>query len=125
MTLICRRVLTCMWLMSEQIMKRIQASDEWPICNTQAGSRGRETMYIYRFLSEQQNNKTENSSKIDSGNASKVDPSNKISSLETELKEMRERYLHMSLQYAEVEAQREELVMQLKSAAKKDKKWFS
>ncbi|KAI0528687.1 hypothetical protein KFK09_001229 [Dendrobium nobile] len=76
------------------------------------------------FLSEQQNTKTENSSKIDSGNASKVDPSTKISSLETELKEMRERYLHMSLQYAEVEAQREELVMQLKSA-KKDKKWFS
>lgn len=37
---------------------------------------------------------------------------------------MRERYLHMSLQYAEVEAQREELVMQLKSV-KKEKRWFS
>ncbi|URD84826.1 hypothetical protein MUK42_05465 [Musa troglodytarum] len=48
----------------------------------------------------------------------------KISSLETELKDMRERYLHMSLQYAEVEAQREELVMQLKSV-KKEKRWFS
>lgn len=44
--------------------------------------------------------------------------------LETELKEMRERYLQMSLRYAEVEAQREDLVMKLKST-KKDKRWFS
>ncbi|WOL00078.1 early endosome antigen 1-like isoform X1 [Canna indica] len=50
--------------------------------------------------------------------------SDKISSLETELRDMKERYLHMSLQYAEVEAQREELVMQLKSV-KKEKRWFS
>ncbi|KAK8934114.1 hypothetical protein KSP39_PZI014656 [Platanthera zijinensis] len=55
---------------------------------------------------------------------SKAETSSKISSLETELREMRERYLHMSLQYAEVEANREELVMQLKSV-KKEKKWFS
>lgn len=81
-------------------------------------------MQLNGFLSEKQSNKTEKSNNSDSGNTAKVDQSNKISSLETELKEMRERYLHMSLQYAEVEAQREDLVMQLKSA-KKEKKWFS
>ncbi|XP_009411507.2 uncharacterized protein LOC103993244 [Musa acuminata AAA Group] len=48
----------------------------------------------------------------------------KISSLEAELREMKERYLNMSLRYAEVEAQREGLVMQLKSM-KKEKRWFS
>ncbi|KAG7958102.1 hypothetical protein I3843_10G002300 [Carya illinoinensis] len=44
------------------------------------------------------------------------------SSLEAELLDIRERYLHMSLKYAEVEAQREELVMKLK-AAKNVKRW--
>ncbi|CDP15309.1 unnamed protein product [Coffea canephora] len=46
------------------------------------------------------------------------------SSLETELRDLRERYLEMSLKYAEVEAQREDLVMKLK-AAKSGKRWFS
>lgn len=46
------------------------------------------------------------------------------SSLEAELRDIRERYLHMSLKYAEVEAQREELVMKLKTA-KSGKRWFS
>ncbi|KAF7804384.1 golgin subfamily B member 1-like [Senna tora] len=36
------------------------------------------------------------------------------SMLEAELRDIQERYLHMSLKYAEVEAQREELVMKLK-----------
>ncbi|XP_050380355.1 uncharacterized protein LOC126797699 [Argentina anserina] len=45
------------------------------------------------------------------------------SSLETELKEIRERYLSMSLRYAEVEAEREELVMKLKQS-KSGKRWF-
>lgn len=36
------------------------------------------------------------------------------SMLEAELKDIQERYLHMSLKFAEVEAQREELVMKLK-----------
>ncbi|XP_016493798.2 uncharacterized protein LOC107813099 [Nicotiana tabacum] len=45
-------------------------------------------------------------------------------SLETELKDIRERYFQMSLKYAEVEAQREDLVMKLK-AAKSGKRWFS
>ncbi|KAJ8754235.1 hypothetical protein K2173_002135 [Erythroxylum novogranatense] len=38
------------------------------------------------------------------------------SSLKKELKEIQDRYFHMSLKYAEVEAQREELVMKLKAA---------
>lgn len=46
------------------------------------------------------------------------------SSLESELKDIRERYFNMSLKYAEVEAQREELVMKLK-VAKNGKRWFS
>lgn len=46
------------------------------------------------------------------------------SSLESELKDIRERYLQMSLKYAEVEAEREELVMKLK-VAKNGKRWFS
>ncbi|OMO81884.1 hypothetical protein CCACVL1_12157 [Corchorus capsularis] len=46
------------------------------------------------------------------------------SSLEAELKDIRERYLHMSLKYAEVEAQREELVMKLKGV-KSIRRWFS
>uniref|UniRef100_A0A7N0UAN2 C2 NT-type domain-containing protein n=1 Tax=Kalanchoe fedtschenkoi TaxID=63787 RepID=A0A7N0UAN2_KALFE len=45
------------------------------------------------------------------------------SSLEAELRDIQERYFHMSLKYAEVEAQREELVMKLK-AARTGKKWF-
>ncbi|KAJ6850560.1 interaptin-like isoform X2 [Iris pallida] len=48
----------------------------------------------------------------------------KVASLEAELKDMKERYLHISLQYAEVEAERGELVMKLK-AMSKAKKWFS
>uniref|UniRef100_A0A1D1Y5T4 Myosin-11 n=1 Tax=Anthurium amnicola TaxID=1678845 RepID=A0A1D1Y5T4_9ARAE len=43
--------------------------------------------------------------------------------LEAELKDMRERYSQMSLKFAEVEGQREELVMKLKSV-KKEKRWF-
>ncbi|XAR69170.1 hypothetical protein NMG60_11000659 [Bertholletia excelsa] len=46
------------------------------------------------------------------------------SSLERELRELRERYSSMSLKYAEVEAQKEDLVMKLKMA-KAGKKWFS
>ncbi|CAN6476961.1 unnamed protein product [Victoria cruziana] len=39
----------------------------------------------------------------------------KVTSLEAELKDMRERYFNMSLSFAEVEAQREELVMIVRS----------
>ncbi|KAL8193149.1 hypothetical protein R6Q57_027053 [Mikania cordata] len=54
----------------------------------------------------------------------KKESNNDASLLETELKELQERYLHMSLKYAEVEAQREELVLKLK-AVKPGKSWFS
>lgn len=37
---------------------------------------------------------------------------------------MQERLLNVSLQYAEVEAQREELVMELKTANAKKGRWF-
>ncbi|KAK7392516.1 hypothetical protein VNO78_20958 [Psophocarpus tetragonolobus] len=46
------------------------------------------------------------------------------SMLEAELRDIRERYFHMSLKYAEVEAAREELVMKLK-ATRKLKGWLS
>ncbi|KAK6147099.1 hypothetical protein DH2020_018011 [Rehmannia glutinosa] len=45
------------------------------------------------------------------------------SSLETELRDLRERYLEMSLKYAEVESQREDLVMKLKTT-RNGKRWF-
>jgi len=50
----------------------------------------------------------------------------KVAQLESELKDMQDRLLNMSLQYAEVEAQREELVMELKNvnANKKGGRWF-
>ncbi|KAG8480584.1 hypothetical protein CXB51_024529 [Gossypium anomalum] len=45
------------------------------------------------------------------------------SALEKELKELRERYSHMSLKYAEVEDQREQLMMQLRAASGR-RRWF-
>eukprot|EP01018_Ginkgo_biloba_P020269 Gb_23357 [translate_table: standard] len=45
------------------------------------------------------------------------------SSLEAELKDMQDRYFRMSLQFAEVEAQREELVMTIKNM-KNGRRWF-
>ncbi|XP_031265219.1 myosin-11-like [Pistacia vera] len=47
----------------------------------------------------------------------------KAASLEAELKDLRERYFQMSLKYAEVEAEREQLVMKLK-AGNGRRKWF-
>ncbi|KAK7267818.1 hypothetical protein RIF29_20497 [Crotalaria pallida] len=46
------------------------------------------------------------------------------SMLEEELSDLQERYFHMSLKYAEVEAQREELVMKFKETKNK-RGWFS
>ncbi|KAL1545784.1 hypothetical protein AAHA92_22468 [Salvia divinorum] len=46
------------------------------------------------------------------------------SSLETELRDLRQRYLEMSLKYAEVEGQREDLVMKLR-ATRTGSRWFS
>ncbi|XP_017700665.2 myosin heavy chain, cardiac muscle isoform-like [Phoenix dactylifera] len=79
---------------------------------------------LQRFIDEEGKNQTEVLNKTTSNNDTKISNNDKISSLEVELKDMQERYLQMSLQYAEVEAQREELVMKLKSM-KKEKRWFS
>ncbi|XP_068645929.1 uncharacterized protein [Aristolochia californica] len=49
---------------------------------------------------------------------------NKDLSLEAELRDLRERYFHMSLKFAEVEAQREDLVMKVKSL-KGGTRWFT
>ncbi|XP_041998262.1 putative uncharacterized protein MYH16 [Salvia splendens] len=46
------------------------------------------------------------------------------SSLETELRDLKQRYLEMSLKYAEVEGQREDLVMKLR-ATRTGNRWFS
>ncbi|KAL8171021.1 hypothetical protein V2J09_022825 [Rumex salicifolius] len=51
-------------------------------------------------------------------------PENAEHIYQTELKDLRERYFQMSLKYAEVEAQREELVLKLKSSGSR-RSWFS
>ncbi|KAJ6428874.1 hypothetical protein OIU84_020510 [Salix udensis] len=48
----------------------------------------------------------------------------KISSLQTELKDLQERYFDMSLKYAEVEAERAKLVLKLKTGSN-GRRWFS
>ena len=48
----------------------------------------------------------------------------KISSLQTELKDLQERYFDMSLKYAEVEAERAKLVLKLKTVSN-GRRWFS
>ncbi|KAF0928594.1 hypothetical protein E2562_006037 [Oryza meyeriana var. granulata] len=54
----------------------------------------------------------------------KENDDDKTSQLESELKDMQERLLNMSMQYAEVEAQREQLVMELKTATARKGRWF-
>lgn len=78
-------------------------------------------------LSEGQNIHTDNGHRKTKGEVEAVATEARESirsSLEAELRDIRERYLHMSLKYAEVEAQREELVMKLKTT-KSGKRWFS
>uniref|UniRef100_A0ACD5TIN7 Uncharacterized protein n=1 Tax=Avena sativa TaxID=4498 RepID=A0ACD5TIN7_AVESA len=48
---------------------------------------------------------------------------NRVAHLESELKDLQDRLLTVSLQYAEVAAQREELVMELKNATSKKGRW--
>lgn len=55
---------------------------------------------------------------------SKENSADKIAQLESELKDMQDRLLNVSMQYAEVEAQREELVMELKNINTKKGRWF-
>ncbi|KAJ8433321.1 hypothetical protein Cgig2_012889 [Carnegiea gigantea] len=68
---------------------------------------------LRRFLSEEEKN---------SGNPKSGDGFD-VSALEAELRDLREKYFQMSLKYAEVEAQREELVLKLKNTNNK-RRWF-
>lgn len=81
---------------------------------------------IFRLVSDSQNNK-ENSpiSTGEGGPVTKEGYESINSALEAELKDIRERYFHISLKYAEVEHQREELVMKLKAAKNSGRRWFS
>ena len=59
----------------------------------------------------------------DKGGRRNEEHKEKISSMEAELREIRGRYSDMSLKYAEVEAEREELVMKLKTVNNR-RSWF-
>lgn len=80
---------------------------------------------MFSLLSEKEpcESKARAKSKDENGELNKEDNEH-ISPLKIELTEIRERYLEMSLKYAEVEAQREQLVLKLKSLSK-GKSWFS
>lgn len=83
------------------------------------------TSLLHNFCSlvaEKENNQAEILKKSPENEAN-ANQTARISSLEAELKDMQERYLNMSLKFAEVEAQREQLVMKLKST-NKEKRWF-
>ncbi|XP_038889200.1 major antigen-like isoform X2 [Benincasa hispida] len=81
---------------------------------------------LSRLVSDNQNNK-ENSpiSTVEGDEMTKEAYESINSALEAELKDIRERYFHISLKYAEVEHQREELVMKLKAAKNGGRRWFS
>ncbi|GFZ14602.1 hypothetical protein Acr_24g0007920 [Actinidia rufa] len=92
---------------------------------------GLETNDMYKsqlksFLSEKPIGRSGSSNKFEFANQAigKDENEQKAALLETELREIRERYFQMSLKYAEVEAQREQLVMKLK-AVNSGKRWFS
>ncbi|CAI9097899.1 OLC1v1034419C3 [Oldenlandia corymbosa var. corymbosa] len=80
---------------------------------------------LQSFSSEEQSSGTMDSNKslVDEHKMIRERFERTKSSLETELRDLRERYLQMSLKYAEVEAEREDLVMKLKSV-KSGKRWF-
>ncbi|KAJ4977944.1 hypothetical protein NE237_008724 [Protea cynaroides] len=81
---------------------------------------------LRRLLSEEQNGHSDNPKQLTAEIEilKREGYEEKASLLEAELKEIRERYFHMSLRYAEVEAKREELVSELKTV-KNGRRWFS
>lgn len=81
--------------------------------------------FIFRLVSDNQNSK-ENSpiSTVEGDVVAKERYKSINSALEAELVDIRDRYLHISLKYAEVEHEREELVMKLR-AATNGRRWFS
>ena len=79
-----------------------------------------------RFMSQEQNYADMPKA---SGIDNESDPyvkrqSGNLSFLELELQDLREQYFQMSLKYAEVEAQRAELVLKLKTSTDR-RSWFS
>ncbi|XP_057472111.1 uncharacterized protein LOC130760697 [Actinidia eriantha] len=78
------------------------------------------------LLSEKPIGRSDSNNKFEVANQAigKEENEQKAALLETELGEIRERYFQISLKYAEVEAQREQLVMKLK-AVNSGKRWFS
>lgn len=81
-------------------------------------------MYVCRYKTEERRGHSTASKKSDGDSEMVKRFEHTKALLETELKDIRERYFQMSLKYAEVEAQREDLVMKLK-AVKSGKRWFS
>ncbi|KAJ8532791.1 hypothetical protein K7X08_015680 [Anisodus acutangulus] len=79
---------------------------------------------LQRFKTDERKGHTPSSKKSDMDNEMVKRFKHTKNLLETELKDIRERYFQMSLKYAEVEAQREDLVMKLKTV-KTGKRWFS
>lgn len=75
-------------------------------------------MYRAQLQSPTEEGQSSNRDEMDNNGNSK------IAQLESELNDMQERLLTVSMQYAEVEAQREELVMELKNANAKKGRWF-
>ncbi|KAL4031805.1 hypothetical protein IC575_010096 [Cucumis melo] len=82
---------------------------------------------LSRLVSDTQNNKENSPISTVEGDVVKTKEGYESlnSALEAELKDIRERYFHISLKYAEVEHQREELVMKLKAAKNSGRRWFS
>ncbi|KGN59033.1 sporulation-specific protein 15 isoform X2 [Cucumis sativus] len=82
---------------------------------------------LSRLVSDTQNNKENSPISTIEGDVVKTKEGYESlnSDLEAELKDIRERYFHISLKYAEVEHQREELVMKLKAAKNSGRRWFS
>lgn len=83
---------------------------------------------IFRLVSDNQKSKERSLTSTVEGDGVAKERYESINlALEVELNEIRERYLHISLKYAEVEQEREELVMKLREAAapKNGRRWFS
>ena len=83
-------------------------------------------LLLFSLLSEKPIGRSDSNNKFDVTNQAigKEENEQKAALLETELREIRERYFQISLKYAEGEAQREQLVMKLK-AVNSGKRWFS
>lgn len=83
-------------------------------------------LLLFSFLSGTQVDHSDTHENLEAENYAnnKEEKKQKADLLEAELREIRERYLEMSLRYAEVEAQREQLVMKLKTV-NSGKRWFS